>query len=816
MMSKCKPSYKNLNLIKSFSEQRYVTVQLMGQVCMNEEWLRQQVKMLDYQVPPSYRKRFCPILLDSTQSWGCVVSTDNEVIFNNSTSDRVNVDFDENIYRVDEMQSTCDFETYVSGDDDNKIVYHRAILTSKELTEEFKGEACLNSDKHVNSFWYVGYDKNKPYEVRPDWLKNWRDKEIPAVARAQTIKVNKTGHVSSISIALENTGVTNSNWGSPLIVQIQDTSKKTVKKTKWNKKTKTSEVVYKADGKTPVTEEIYFPIGNPYHPLATGTYNPSHTTPGFISIPFDKPVKLLKDHHYAICFYSPLSHPDHCPRIGGWGRNCHADKYAHGNAFLSEKNGRSWIRYGKNDTDVPYKFGKWTPLDFCFQLNMFTKHAEFNGAGEDNAEYLYLKPIISNPITHLDLLATDTGDSSGDVHVIYEVSTNGRNWSEISKTSGVDFFTPTKRIFVRAKLWRNANDTTKTPNIENMTLLLTTDVADEFYARTVAYPANTAPMLGASHWGRIYAPFECDPGTECSVEIIRERLVKDNFTIITAEDLSDLPAEYGLDEDKITSEDMNVRYNYLVENPDMVETLIANNIYVKPYTDSEGTVHPFGWWTTDKEGERTGGLKLSDSPAYPMLECAVEPSLGDTFGLYEWADYTVDYENDTVLFDSELINEIPRGALTFSYNPVFIQDLTFEEVGDWVDSETGLPEKGLILDYFKETITITNEHVANRTVPLRVSPLDPIKELMVITDDGETETELFEDIDFTIDYAKKQIVFPIVNINSVSPIIQENDIVQIVYTPNLPDTSISIGYRAKRTNLNNQVRIKSNYIEYKV
>jgi hypothetical protein len=237
---------------------------------------------------------------------------------------------------------------------------------------------------------------------------------------------------------------------------------------------------------------------------------------------------------------------------------------------------------------------------------------------------------------------------------------------------------------------------------------------------------------------------------------------------------------------------------------------------VKPYTDGTGKVHPFGWYTIDEEEGITGGLKLTDSPSYPILDCTVEPSSGDTFGLYEWADYTVDYDTDEILIDTGLINELPRGALTFSYNPIFIQDLTLEEVGDWIDSETGLPEKGLILDYFKETITVTNEHVADRIVPLRVAPLDPIKELVIISEDGETETELFEDIDFTIDYAKKQIVFPIVNINNASPIIKENDIVQIVYTPNLPDVAISIGYRAKRTNLNNQVKIKSNYIEYKV
>ena len=37
----CEPKYKNLNRIQSFSEQRYVTVQLMEQACMNDEYLKQ-------------------------------------------------------------------------------------------------------------------------------------------------------------------------------------------------------------------------------------------------------------------------------------------------------------------------------------------------------------------------------------------------------------------------------------------------------------------------------------------------------------------------------------------------------------------------------------------------------------------------------------------------------------------------------------------------------------------------------------------------------------------------------------------------------
>ena len=36
-MSKCAANYKNLNRIKSYSEQGYATVQWAKQVCMNDE-----------------------------------------------------------------------------------------------------------------------------------------------------------------------------------------------------------------------------------------------------------------------------------------------------------------------------------------------------------------------------------------------------------------------------------------------------------------------------------------------------------------------------------------------------------------------------------------------------------------------------------------------------------------------------------------------------------------------------------------------------------------------------------------------------------
>ena len=116
---------------------------------------------------------------------------------------------------------------------------------------------------------------------------------------------------------------------------------------------------------------------------------------------------------------------------------------------------------------------------------------------------------------------------------------------------------------------------------------------------------------------------------------------------------------------------------------------------------------------------------------------------------------------------------------------------------------------------FKETITIDSENVETRRVKLRVSPVDPIRQV-ILNKDTDEETELYEDVDFTVDYTSKELIFSISSIEGEYCRLKENDSLEIIYTPNLEDTSIAIGYYAHRLNSNYQCRIKPNYFEYKV
>lgn len=43
----------------------------------------------------------------------------------------------------------------------------------------------------ANEHWYIGFDKNRHYETRPNWLENQLNNEIPSIGRAQTFKAKK-------------------------------------------------------------------------------------------------------------------------------------------------------------------------------------------------------------------------------------------------------------------------------------------------------------------------------------------------------------------------------------------------------------------------------------------------------------------------------------------------------------------------------------------------------------------------------------------------------------------------------------------------
>lgn len=807
-MVNCEPKYRNLNRIQSFSEQMYPTVELFRQICQNDEYLKQQLDELGYLSPPAVRKRFNPIPIDPKVSYGFMETTEHEIIFDTDTNKSKTIDFTDDSM-VDYDKSSAVIAHYV----DNGTIVDQAVLpnTPGDLDQSVKNWTTNNQ---INTHWYVGYDKNASYQIRPNWIKDPKLSEIPSVCRAQTFTIpeGKGGKLEAVSIHLANNGTVWGSWGSPLILQIWKTKSITVPKMNWDSRTQTN---------TPVagqSETIAWPDGSPYSPIAETSFDPSKIEPGFVSIAFPQPPTLEEGESYAIVFMSPLSNWSHCPRIGGWGRNCANSKYMQGDAFLSNNNGRTWERYGRNDLKVDYYLGRLTPSDFAFQLNIRQDSSTY----VTGDHYLYLKPIHTNPFSKVTLSCTDSGDAASyPGKLLYQVSSDGRTWYDLTnheRASSPDSDGNYPRtLFIRVKMW--TTDNTKTPAIQSITASFTNVLPKEMYVRTHFYYPKVVPMLGASQWGRIFAPVNIDPTTDCKIEIIQEKQVIDHFNIITATELDEYTWIEGLDIEKITDEDEDVRYAYLIDNPSALELLREKGIYVLPWEDDEEVVHGMSFWTLDEDENKVfTPFYLTNSPAYPILECQLQPR-GDegSWNPGEWYDYIVDYTKDTIVLAEGLIEKLPVGSITFTYNPVFIQDLVQNEVGRVYNPTTGkYVNNPLVIDYFLQEFIVDDRILETRQVPLRVSPVDPLRSV-ILNKDTDNERELIEDTDFTVDYTKGLIIFDIISDDDYSTILSANDNLEVVYTPNLEDVGIAIGYTCKRgENTDKQVTIKQNWIEYKV
>ena len=88
----CPPHYRNVGC-SSFGEQKYVTADLLRQYCMNDEYLYQQILELWKWTGPVTRKRFNPIPLDESKSFGVVQSTDGTINFEKKHNKLIHINF---------------------------------------------------------------------------------------------------------------------------------------------------------------------------------------------------------------------------------------------------------------------------------------------------------------------------------------------------------------------------------------------------------------------------------------------------------------------------------------------------------------------------------------------------------------------------------------------------------------------------------------------------------------------------------------------------------------------------------------------------
>ena len=112
-----------------------------------------------------------------------------------------------------------------------------------------------------------------------------------------------------------------------------------------------------------------------------------------------------------------------------------------------------------------------------------------------------------------------------------------------------------------------------------------------------------------------------------------------------------------------------------------------------------------------------------------------------------------------------------------------------------------------------ETVNESNTYIQENNLTNQIETYSLIGIDKVSSDE---EIELYEDVDFIMDYDKKELVFPILNIDGKNSRLTQGDLVTIVYTPNIEETGISIGYHVTRTDLSHNIRLKPNYIEHKI
>lgn len=853
----CEPKYKNLNRISSFSEQHYVTVQLMKQICMNEEYLKQACDKLEYLSPPAVRINLKDMVnwIDEDMSWGCKVNGAGQLMFDSNKNYPIIIDFNDTSL-IDVERSSADIVTV--KDTNDEYINRCQLRTVQEVTrtpaEYDYSTSNFDNQELCNTSAYIGFNKSKTYYVRPDWLSNWRDYEIPSVCRAQTFTAKKSGMLVAVDLLLDFNGYNwNSNCGSPLYVQIWPTHDREVKKTKINPATNKAEYEKDQQGNI-LYETIKWPGSlngfneqgkldkndDRYHPLAQAIFDAK--TKDFKSgvarnptIVLDKPVEVTEGESYAIVLFSPLSEYKHCPCWKGWTRTSVKTKYDEGNAFYSEKNSQVWVRYGES---LGSKKNALHPQDFAFRCHIRVKDETTT---EDDifptgVQYLYLKPIRSNLITHIGIRSSETGETSseGDVNVRYQYSLTGgtddSNWFDIDMTKTNELSAPTNILFFRAILWRtekieNGSDANihETPTIENITIDLTTQSPLEMYARTRWINPKSSQMLQGSVWGRIYSDFTMEPTVECSVDIIENTSISDNFRIISVDELDEAMLDYGIDNRNIIEKNTAQRVAYLVDNPSILETLKKNQCYVKPIVIDDRlyklSFTPSGGDSIvekDQEDEfdmTFAGISFDNHVSSPILGCIINESQLNEEVYSEWVDYTYDYSNDILTFDSDVLINMPIGDLQVSYNRIFLDGLTNEDLGIHIN-DYGFKDEGLILDYFKEEIIVTEEQEESRRVKLKVNPVDPIRSV-ILNKNTDNEKKLFENFDFIFDIDTNELVFK-TNNDDGSSVISSTDNLEIIYTPNLECDGISLGYHAKRTNIDKQIYIKDSYIEYKV
>ena len=619
-MTNCPPIYRNLQC-ESFSNKRKITSQMLRQFCKNDAYLYEQIKELWDATDPESRKRFYPPdFIDTSRSFGIEsfdISQDQLEFYNywksvfrfnrtdnysyhfdfDGTGDHMEYESDRSNQNVTVYaDSLLDIETtyneekleivkevvnestgetasvlkppVVSGTYE-EIEHHKAQYTTvkgntstkyvtkktEKLGKAKKDAFCYGAYKnwHCNSFWYCGFNRSKNYNIKKAWKKDQDSYDIPSVCRSQTFQALSSGRISKVSLNMQGS----KSAVSPCIVEIRTTTKSGKPSTK---------VLARTEKKF------------------------THSTGSITAFEFKNKALVKKGETYAIVVRSPLSEFGKTYRLGGWARTCFSNSkkqaYYKGDAYLSEDNGKTWIRYGKSKDGKSYgsHWYDWgiaeKPLDFGFEVfvqpvttkavkekvtttnksyKKLVKEAydevrtyEYNYF-KSGSYYLYLKPIQTNPIDSFYIEKQYTAND-GDEYWAFEYYDNETSeWREYTQSVNFDNnrtnYTVLK-LRIRCDILQNTfiNTTTEAPDsdlqhlistnklsttqltyLKNFTVNISCFKPTKAYLRTLYYHPTTTEILGANIWSEIGVKAKTLNNATVEIDVIHEKESIEHF-----------------------------------------------------------------------------------------------------------------------------------------------------------------------------------------------------------------------------------------------------------------------------------------------
>jgi len=971
--TKCPARYKNLGL-ETFGNKKKVTEEILKQFCKNDEYLYQQIRILLDLTDPESRKRFHPPNFENEiKSFGYVASEkdgkkcykfdnggDYNFGINFNTKDDDVIDINGTIYYNDEsiidFNRSEDVDILVTDNEENGYVrIHEdveptevedksqpiyspekkstTIQTTKKVGSPKKDSYCYGpyGAMKPNGWWYVGFDKNKNYNIKSKWKKKPYTEGIPTKCRAQTFTARHTGYITKVNLNV----ITESNkkTASPFSCEIWKTKKG---------------VPY---GGPIARVEESFTDSNAYSGAHIRTFK------------FKKKAMVTKGHKYAIVMRSPLSHEGACYRIAGWPRTCYTNymkgSYYYGYAFQSLDNGKTWLRYDKNAYGKLNASKSTMPIAFGFEVYVQPTKTKIKTKPKSGKKligyepttvetpiynvgdhYLYFNIPATNPITKLTIDERGCGDVPEECEILWDISYDGDNFNnnhmigDVNNGAGDYDLSQDKPTFIVVRCNLKNTNKYKTPTLRSVHFLVETTATRKAYIRSLPYCPESETMLPACIWSEVNADYEQEDGADVKIDIIKEVEAQQTISIRkdTIEDLWDYyrafyptaqksefsdddafreeiqkdyefraflktleppvyiissypsnhekyfeyfdkiellhyPAYPLLSCNKILGEAIidvedfeesnynppNTEYilklnrevnsdliNIVFQEPQneddkqegVIETVLEydeNYTYVTDWTsrqtgfssdkdyaftqDKKGIIFNLNGANMQKhivlgddgnikcfkaldgtlDGNVVEGAEDVTEDGYTGNIIQLVINLRDT-AYIEHMNYTVDYNTKSLIPKSSMRNNLSSCELLITYNPLWIRDLTSKD----------FPLK---MDMWTETFVVSEEYMnadGKIEYTTKVAPRDNLREV-VLWDDEDTLTrdELVEDIDFTVDYQKNKIVFEY-------PIAYDTP-VTIRYTPNLTETSLSIGYRMDRENDTSQAYVYSNY-----